>query len=86
MQTAIHVEIKSTDLRNERDYKGSMYGEQSAALHGVGDFPLPFKLNRKAGEAYPVGKYQLDPTGFATDERGNLRLSRVRLIPFPKGQ
>lgn len=83
MTDSLRVEIKSAELRNLRDYKGSMYGEQQAALHGVGDFPLPFKINRKDGEAFKPGQYQLDPAGFAVDERGNLRFSKVRLLPFP---
>lgn len=74
------VEIKSAELRNLRDYKGRMYGEQQAALHGVGDFPLPFRINREEHQAYPVGFYHLDPSGFAVDERGNLRFGKVRLI------
>lgn len=77
----MRVEVKSTELRNLRDYKGRMYGEQTCALHGVGDFPLPFKVNRAEGEAYPPGLYELDPSGFGVDERGNLKLTRVRLIP-----
>ena len=77
---SLRVEIKSTELRNLRDYKGRMYGEQQAALHGVGDFPLPFKINREEHQAYPAGNYWLDPSGFAVDERGNLRFSRVKLI------
>lgn len=75
------VEIKSAELRNERDYKGRMYGEQQAALHGVGDFPLPFRINREVGHAYAPGYYHLDPSGFTVDERGNLRFGKVRLIP-----
>ena len=79
--SSLLVEVKSTELRNLRDYKGRMYGEQQAALHGVGDFPLPFKINREEHQAYAPGKYWLDPSGFAVDERGNLRFSRVKLIP-----
>lgn len=84
---SLRVEVKSGDLRNLRDYKGQMYGEQQMALHGVGDFPLPFKLNRKDGEAYAPGNYWLDPAGFAVDERGNLRFAKPRLISMaPAGK
>jgi hypothetical protein len=72
------IEVKSTNLNNKRDYQGAQWGEQQCALLGVGDYPLPFKLNRKLGEEIQPGQYELCPSSFGTDERGNLRLSKVR--------
>lgn len=80
----MHVEIKSTTITNPRDYKGEQYGEQQAALVAAGqDYPLPFKVNRKASEALKPGRYELDPSGFGTDQHGNLKLNKVRLVAAP---
>lgn len=76
------VEVKSTTLTRERDYKGTVYGEQTAAIHNGGDFPLPIKLNVRKGFEYPPGRYVIDPRSFTTDEYGNLKLSRVQLLPL----
>lgn len=80
----MHVEIKSTTINNPRDYKGEMYGEQQAALVMAGqDYPLPFKVNRKQSEPLKPGLYDLDAGGFGTDQHGNLKLNKVRLVPRP---
>lgn len=81
---SFQVEIKSKELRNQNEYKGKMYGEQQCALLGYGDYPLPFKVSRQTHEALEPGIYTLDPTSFATDERGNLRLVRVKLLKASK--
>lgn len=81
---SFQVEIKSKDLRNQNEYKGKMYGEQQCALLGYGDYPLPFKINRESHQALEPGLYTIDPQSFATDERGNLRLVRLKLVPVKK--
>jgi hypothetical protein len=76
------VQIKSATSTNHREYKGRYYGEQQAALvGGQADFPLAFRLNVERGAEYPPGDYELDPASFHTDEHGNLRMKRVRLLP-----
>lgn len=76
----MHVEIKSAEVKNPRDYKGEPWGEQQAALVSPGaDYPLPFKINRKVSEPLKPGRYNLSGDSFATDQHGNLRLNRVRL-------
>ena len=77
----MRIEIKSKNLGNVRDYKGNPWGEQSAAIHGGGDYPTPFKLNVQQGKEYAPGFYELDPSGFGTDKHGNLLLNKVRLVP-----
>lgn len=78
----MHVEIKSAQVTNAREYKGEMYGEQSAALFAEGqDYPLAFKVNRKQSEPLSPGLYDLDAGGFGTDQHGNLKLNKVRLVP-----
>ena len=77
----MHVEVKTTTITNPRDYKGDSYGEQQAALVASGqDYPLPFKVNRKANDPLKPGRYELDPSGFGTDTHGNLKLNKVRLV------
>jgi len=75
----IEIEVRSENLNNLRDYQGNQWGEQQCALLGVGDYPLPFKVNRKQGDALKPGIYDLDLNSFGVDERGNLRLSKVRI-------
>ena len=73
------IEVKSKNIANVRDYKGKNYGEQSAAILGGGDYPLPFKVNVEQGKEYEPGIYELDVSGFGTDKHGNLLLNKVRL-------
>lgn len=77
----MYVQIKSATVANPRDYKGEQYGEQQAALVTGGDFPIPFKVNRKVSEPLKPGDYDLDGSGFGTDQHGNLKLNKVRLVP-----
>lgn len=80
----MYVEIKSDNLTGIRQgNNGKSYGEQQAALHTGGDFPLPFKLNREQGHALKPGRYTLSPSSFGTDKFGNLVLGRVQLEPAP---
>lgn len=80
----MYVEIKSSEVKNQRDYKGELYGEQQAALVTPGaDYPLPFKINRKVSDALKPGRYNISGDSFATDQHGNLRLNRLRLDPQP---
>ncbi|MFC4729259.1 single-stranded DNA-binding protein [Coralloluteibacterium thermophilus] len=77
------IEIKSNTLSGIREYKGRQYGDQQAALFMPGaDYPLPFKVNVPADAAHAPGRYTLDGSGFGTDQHGNLRLNRVRLVPL----
>ena len=76
----MRVEIKSKTSTNHRTgNNGKTYGEQSAALHTGGDFPLPFKLNCEVGKERDPGWYLLDGSSFGTDKFGNLVLTRVTL-------
>lgn len=78
----MRVEIKSNKSSNQRaGNNGKTYGEQTAALHTGGDFPLPFKLNVEAGHEKPAGWYRLAPGSFGTDKFGNLVLGRIALEP-----
>lgn len=79
----IQVEIKSSEVRNQREYRGAQWGEQEAGLHTGGDYPLRFKINRKANEPLKPGRYLLAGDSFVTDEHGNLKLGRVRLEAMP---
>lgn len=62
---------------------------QPAALHAGGKYPDRFELvlsfdapgMSATPEPYPVGFYQLGPDGLSLDRRGNLQVSRARLIP-----
>jgi len=76
----MRVEIKSKTALNQRTgNNGKVYGEQSAALHDGGDFPLPFKLNVEVGREHEPGMYAIAPGCHGTDKFGNLVLARVRL-------
>lgn len=79
----IQIEIKSAEVRNQREYRGAQWGEQEAALHCGGDYPLRFKINRKASEPFKPGRYVLGGDSFVTDKHGNLKLGRVRLEALP---
>lgn len=80
----MYVEVKSEKVSNPREYKGEQYGEQQCALVCPGeDYPLPFKVNRKVADPLKPGRYALDPSGFGTDQHGNLRLNKVRLVAMP---
>jgi hypothetical protein len=76
----MHVEVKNATVSNPREYKGEMWGEQQAALCADDlDYPIPFKINRRASEPLQPGKYPLLGSGFGADDRGNLRLNKVRI-------
>lgn len=76
----MYIEVKNGKPGNPREYKGEQWGEVQCALFGEGlDYPIPFRLNRKVSDSVTPGRYALDPTGFATDNFGNLQLSKVRL-------
>ena len=78
----MRVEIKSKTSTNHRTgNNGKTYGEQQAALHTGGDFPLPFKVNAEVGHEKPAGWYRLSPSSFGTDKFGNLVLGRIALEP-----
>lgn len=75
------VEIKKQEGKNPRMYKDETYVEQEAALFSEGSvYPLPFKLNRKQSDLLTPGRYQIDRDSFSTDQHGNLRLGRVKLV------
>lgn len=78
----MRVEIKSKSSTGHRvGNNGKTYGEQTAALHTGGDFPLPFKLNSEVGQEKAPGWYRLSPASFGTDKFGNLVLGRIGLEP-----
>ncbi|MDR7135722.1 hypothetical protein J2X06_002940 [Lysobacter niastensis] len=80
----MRVEIKSNKSTNHRaGNNGKTYGEQQAALHTGGDFPLPFKVNVEVGHEKPAGWYRLSPSSFGTDKFGNLVLGRLSLEQEP---
>lgn len=78
----MRIEIKNAESANHRaGNNGKVYGEQTAALHTGGDFPLPFKLNVEVGQEKRAGFYKLGSGSFGTDKFGNLVLGRVSLEP-----
>lgn len=79
--TMVRVEIRSTTLDRVRAFQGRNYGEQNAAIHNGGDYPLPFKVNVEQGHEYPPGIYTIDPRSFRADEYGNLKIKALRLLP-----
>lgn len=82
----IRVVVASKDLGSYRkEYKGKFYGYQNAAIHNGGDFPLPFQVNVEAGHEYEPGEYTIDPRSFRVDERQNLVLKGVKLLPLSGG-
>lgn len=75
------VEIKRQESTNPREYKGTVYAEQEAALFAAGsDYPLPFKVNVTQGKEFPPGRYALARDSFSTDQHGNLKFGRARLV------
>ena len=75
------VEIKRAESNNPREYKGTMYAEQEAALFAAGsDYPLPFKLNVQQGKEFAPGRYTFARDSFSTDQHGNLKMGRDRLV------
>lgn len=78
----IRVSVPSDKPDRDYEFKGQRYAEQSAAIHTGGHFPVPFTVNTKYGESYPKGEYTLDPASFATNDRGQLVMKRVRLLPM----
>lgn len=75
------VEIKRAESTNPREYKGTIYAEQEAALFAAGsDYPLPFKLNVTQGKEFPPGRYTFARDSFSTDQHGNLKMGRARLV------
>lgn len=78
---SIRIEVKSTELRRAEEWKGKVYGEQSAAMYNGGDFPTPIKVRVEKGHEYQPGEYVFDPASFVADEMGNPKLKRVKLLP-----
>lgn len=74
----MRIEVKSTNTKPAREYKGKFYADQQAALHNGGDYPLPFNLNVERGHEVPAGEYTLSPSVFGTDQFGNLIMRRVK--------
>lgn len=78
----MYVEVKSKTSTNHRQgNNGKTYGEQQAALFDGGDYPIPFKLNREAGQELNPGRYRFARGSFGTDKFGNLVLGRLSLEP-----
>jgi len=75
------IEIKRQESTNPREYKGVIYAEQEAALFAAGsDYPLPFKVNVEKGKEHAPGRYTLSRDSFSTDQHGNLKFGRPRLV------
>jgi hypothetical protein len=77
----IRVTVPSDKPEREYQFKDKWYGEQTAAIHTGGHYPLPFTVNSPKGEYYPKGEYTLDPVSFGTNDRGQLALKRIKLLP-----
>jgi hypothetical protein len=76
----MRIEIKSGNSINHRQgNNGKTYGEQQAALHDGGDFPIPFKVNVEVGQEKKPGFYRFGRGSFGTDKFGNLVLGRLSL-------
>ena len=83
----MRIEIKSAQSINHRaGNNGKTYGEQQAALHDGGDFPVPFKLNVEVGKERAPGFYKIARGSFGNDKFGNLVLSRLNLEPEEQGK
>jgi hypothetical protein len=80
----IRVLVVSTALTNVKqfDQNKKFYGTQQAAIFNGGDFPMPFGVNVEQDHEYPPGDYTLDPKSFQRDERGNLKLKSLKLLPL----
>lgn len=78
----VRVVVQSTNTRDSKEFQGKHYGWQAAAIFNGGDFPLPFQVNVQIGHEYPPGEYTIDPRCFSADERGNLRISKIKLLPL----
>lgn len=85
MSNFVRVVVASTDLRDIKEFQGKYYGWQSAAIYNGGDFPAPFQVNTERGHEYAPGEYTIDPRSFRPDDRNNLQLKKVKLIPMAGG-
>ncbi|MCF7220396.1 G5P family DNA-binding protein [Marilutibacter chinensis] len=81
MNMHVRVVIQSTNTNRPSEFKGRRYGWQNAAIFNGGDFPLPFGVHVELGHEYPPGEYTIDPVSYQLDERGNLRLKGIKLLP-----
>lgn len=88
----IEIEINSNDCQIQTRTVNGKNGsrtihEQQAYLHTGAAYPVPFKLSlRNAADAYPSGKYTLDPSSFQVNQFGGLELNRFEIrLTAPKG-
>lgn len=79
----IRIVVASKDTGSySKEYKGKVYVYQNAAIFAGGDFPLPFQVNVEKGHEYEPGDYTIDPKSFRVDDRQNLTLRGVKLLPI----
>lgn len=78
----LRVTVLTKNITRERDYKGTIYGEQSAAMYNGGDFPTPIKVPVVKGSEYAPGDYMIAPQSYVADEFGNPKLKRIQLLPL----
>lgn len=82
MSNAIRIVVLSTNTTRPSTFQNKNYAWQSAAIYNGGDFPLPFNVHVEQGKEYPKGEYTLDPRSFQLDDKGNLRLKGIKLLPL----
>lgn len=82
MSNHVRVVIASPATVRPNNFKGVDYAWQNAAIFNGGDFPQPFYVHVEVGKEYPKGEYTIAPTSYQLDERGNLRLKSIKLLPI----
>jgi len=87
---SIEIELNTNDCQVQSRKVNGKNGpreihEQRAYFHTGGAYPTPFNLSlRDPSQAYPSGKYTLDPSSFQVNGYGGLELNRfeIRLVPI----
>lgn len=86
MKIEIPVEVKSTDIfqktvRSKRDGKEYTIREQTGWVDMGKDYPQEIRIPIETGkDAYPKGKYLMDPSCLYVARYQTLSLGRLRLI------
>lgn len=84
--SSVRVIVQSKQLRDEKEFHGKTYGWQSVAIYNGGDFPQPFQVNVQKGHEYEPGtEYTIDPRSYRPDDRGNLQIKKLKLLPLAGG-
>ena len=88
MKIEIPIEVKSTELmqktvRGKKDGKEYVIREQTGWIDVGKDYPQEIRIPIEIGkEAYPKGKYLMDPSCVYIARYQTLSLGRLRLIPL----